>query len=87
MINRANNYMTFAYIRMPSVVLCLSYKGKDQRNFEDVHDFVFRLPTIEWQNKTWSNLDLALALKKAVVKALDFAHRCHHWEQVLQAPT
>jgi hypothetical protein len=70
MISRASNYMTFAYIRMPSVVLCLSYKGKDQRNFEDVHDFVFRLPTIEWQNKTWSNLDLALALKKAVVKAL-----------------
>jgi hypothetical protein len=70
MINRASNYVTFAYIRMPSVVLCLSYKGKDQRNFEDVHDFVFRLPTIEWQNKTWSNLDLALALKKAVVKAL-----------------
>ncbi|OAA38343.1 hypothetical protein NOR_06733 [Metarhizium rileyi] len=70
MINRASNYMTFAYIRMPSVVLCLSYKGKDQRNFEDVHDFVFRLPTIEWQNKTWSNLDLALALKKAVMKAL-----------------
>ncbi|KZZ90820.1 hypothetical protein AAL_07046 [Moelleriella libera RCEF 2490] len=70
MISRASNYMTFAYIRMPSVVLCLSYKGKDQRNFEDVHDFVFRLPTMEWQNKTWSNLDLALALKKAVVKAL-----------------
>ncbi|KHN97599.1 uncharacterized protein MAM_04614 [Metarhizium album ARSEF 1941] len=70
MIARASNYMTFAYIRLPSVVLCLSYKGKDQRNFEDVHDFVFRLPTVEWQNKTWSNLDLALALKKAVVKAL-----------------
>lgn len=70
MIARASNYMTFAFIRMPSVVLCLSYKGKDQRNFEDVHDFVFRMPTIEWQNKTWSNLDLALALKKAVVKAL-----------------
>lgn len=70
MITRASNYMTFAYIWMPSVVLCLSYKGRDQRNFEDVHDFVFRLPTMEWQNKTWSNLDLALALKKAVVKAL-----------------
>ncbi|KAK3196784.1 Protein SABRE [Lecanicillium sp. MT-2017a] len=70
MINRASNYMTFAHIKMPSVVLCLSYKGRDQRNFEDVHNFVFRLPTIEWQNKTWSNLDLALALKKAVMKAL-----------------
>ncbi|KAL7918492.1 mitochondrial protein from FMP27 domain-containing protein [Trichoderma austrokoningii] len=70
MISRANNYITFAHIRIPSVVLCLSYKGKDQRNFEDVHNFVFRLPVIEWQNKTWSNLDLALALKKAVVRAL-----------------
>ncbi|RFU75854.1 hypothetical protein TARUN_6380 [Trichoderma arundinaceum] len=70
MISRANNYITFAHIKIPSVVLCLSYKGKDQRNFEDVHNFVFRLPNIEWQNKTWSNLDLALALKKAVVRAL-----------------
>lgn len=70
MMTRASNYMTFASVKMPSVVLCLSYKGRDQRNFEDVHDFVFRMPTIEWQNKTWSNLDLVLALKKAVMKAL-----------------
>ena len=62
--------MTFASIKMPSVVLCLSYRGKENRNIEDVHDFVFRMPGIEWENKTWSNLDLALALKKAVVKAL-----------------
>ncbi|KAF7552164.1 hypothetical protein G7Z17_g4487 [Cylindrodendrum hubeiense] len=70
MMTRASHFVTFASIKMPSVVLCLSYKGKDQRNFEDVHDFVFRMPSIEWQNKTWSNLDLALALKKAVIKAL-----------------
>ncbi|KAH9906137.1 mitochondrial protein from FMP27-domain-containing protein [Xylariomycetidae sp. FL2044] len=70
MITRASNYMTFAYIKMPSVVLCLSYKGKGERNLEDVHDFVFRLPTIEHRNKTWSNLDLALALKSHVIKAL-----------------
>ena len=70
MMDRASNYTTFAYIKMPSVVLCLSYKGKGDRNFEDVHDFVFRLPTIEYRNKTWSNLDLALALKSRVIKAL-----------------
>ncbi|KAK4224768.1 mitochondrial protein from FMP27-domain-containing protein [Podospora fimiseda] len=70
MIDRASNYMTFSYIKMPSVVLCVSYKGKGERNFEDVHDFVFRLPTIEYHNKTWSNLDLALALKSRVIKAL-----------------
>ncbi|KAI1393866.1 mitochondrial protein from FMP27-domain-containing protein [Hypoxylon trugodes] len=70
MMARASNYMTFAYIKMPSVVLCLSYKGRGDRNIEDVHDFVFRLPTIEYRNKTWSNLDLALALKSRVIKAL-----------------
>ncbi|CAK7216620.1 Protein SABRE [Sporothrix bragantina] len=70
MISRASSYMTFAYICLPSVVLCLSYKGKGERNIEDVHDFVFRLPTIEYRNKTWSNLDLALAVKSRVIKAL-----------------
>ena len=70
MLARASNYMTLAYVKIPSVVLCLSYKGKGERNIEDVHDFVFRLPMIEYRNKTWSNLDLALALKKDVIKAL-----------------
>ncbi|KZF26518.1 hypothetical protein L228DRAFT_264904 [Xylona heveae TC161] len=70
MMARASNYMTLAYVKIPSVVLCLSYKGRGERNIEDVHDFVFRLPTIEYRNKTWSNLDLALHLKKDVIRAL-----------------
>ncbi|KAI9691998.1 MAG: hypothetical protein M1820_009616 [Bogoriella megaspora] len=70
MINRASNYMTLAYFKVTSVVLCLSYKGKGNRNIEDVHDLVFRMPTIEYRNKTWSNLDLALQLKKDVIRAL-----------------
>ncbi|KAI9785376.1 MAG: hypothetical protein M1839_000395 [Geoglossum umbratile] len=70
MISRASNYMTLAYVKIPSVVLCLSYKGKGERNFQDVHDFVFRMPILEYRNKTWSNLDLALQLKKDVIKAL-----------------
>jgi hypothetical protein len=70
MMNRASNYMTLAYVRIPSMTLCLSYKGKGSRNFEDVHDLVFKLPTLEYRNKTWSNLDLALQLKKDVIRAL-----------------
>lgn len=70
MLNRASNYMTLAYVKIPSVVLCLSYKGKGARNFEDVHNLVFRMPTLEYRNKTWSNLDLALALKKDIIRAL-----------------
>ena len=70
MLSRASNYMTLAYVKIPSVVLCLSYKGKGDRNIEDVHNFVFRMPVLEYRNKTWSNLDLALRLKKDVIRAL-----------------
>ena len=70
MISRASNFMTLAYVKIPSVVLCLSYKGKGDRNIEDVHNFVFRMPVLEYRNKTWSNLDLALRLKKDVIRAL-----------------
>ena len=70
MMSRASNYMTLAYFKVTSVVLCLSYKGKGQRNIEDVHDLVFRMPTMEYRNKTWSNLDLFLQIKKDVIRAL-----------------
>jgi hypothetical protein len=70
MLSRASNYMTLAHVKISSVVLCLSYKGKGERNIEDVHDFVFRMPVLEYRNKTWSNLDLALRLKKDVIRAL-----------------
>ncbi|PSN65707.1 hypothetical protein BS50DRAFT_634934 [Corynespora cassiicola Philippines] len=70
MMTRASNYMTLAYVKIPSMTLCLSYKGKGQRNFEDVHDLVFKMPPLEYRNKTWSNLDLALQLKKDVIRAL-----------------
>ena len=70
MVTRASNFMTLAYVKIPSVVLCLSFKGRKDRNFEDVHNLVFRMPALEYRNKTWSNLDLALRLKKDVVKAL-----------------
>ena len=70
MLNRASNYMTLAYVKIPSVVLCLSYKGRGTRNIEDVHNLVFRMPTLEYRNKTWSNLDLALALKKDIIRGL-----------------
>lgn len=70
MMSRANNYMTLAHVKLDSVVICLSYKGKGDRNLEDLHDFVFRMPVLEYRNKTWSNLELALRLKKDFIRAL-----------------
>ncbi|KAF2222694.1 mitochondrial protein from FMP27-domain-containing protein, partial [Elsinoe ampelina] len=70
MLSRASNYITLSYFHIHSLILCLSYKGQGKRNIEDVHDLVFRLPIIEYRNKTWSNLDLAMELKREVLKAL-----------------
>ncbi|KAL7273053.1 Protein SABRE [Rhizina undulata] len=70
MMSRASNYMTLAYIKIPSVVLCLSYKGRGDTNLEDIHELVFRMPMLEYRNKTWSNLDLAMRLKKDIIRAL-----------------
>ncbi|KAL2829208.1 mitochondrial protein from FMP27-domain-containing protein [Aspergillus cavernicola] len=70
MMARASNFMTLAHVKVHDVVLCVSYKGRAEHNIEDLHDFVFRLPILEYRNKTWSNLDLALRLKKDVIKAL-----------------
>lgn len=70
MMSRANNYMSLVHVKLDSVVICLSYKGKGDRNVEDLHDFVFRMPALEYRNKIWSNLDLALRLKKDFIRAL-----------------
>ncbi|KAJ5811568.1 hypothetical protein N7474_007869 [Penicillium riverlandense] len=70
MISRASQYMSLSRVKVHDVVLCVSYKGRGEHNIEDIHDFVFRLPVLEYGNKTWSNLDLALRLKKDVIKAL-----------------
>lgn len=68
MIDCVSNYMIFLFIKMVLVVFCLSYKGKEQWNLEDLYDFVFCLFVIEWQNKIWFNLDLVFVFKKVVIK-------------------
>lgn len=70
MMSRASNYMTLAYIKIPSVILCLSYKGRGDKNIEDIHELVFKMPMLEYRNRTWSNLDLAMRLKKDIIRAL-----------------
>ncbi|KAG4304727.1 hypothetical protein PORY_001780 [Pneumocystis oryctolagi] len=70
MVLRANNNMTLLYVKVPSVILCLSYKGPRKKNIEDLNNFVFCIPTIEYRNKTWSYFDLALHLKKEVIKTI-----------------
>lgn len=70
MMNRASNYMAIVDIRIASTTLCVSHKGQGARNILDIHEFVLNLPEINYQNKTWSNMDLVLHLKKDITKIL-----------------
>ncbi|KAE8393528.1 RNA pol II promoter Fmp27 protein domain-containing protein [Aspergillus alliaceus] len=70
MMFRASKYMALTHVKIHDVVICLSYKGKRKHNVEDLHDFIFRLPLLEYSNKLWSSEDLALRYKREVVKAL-----------------
>jgi hypothetical protein len=70
MIFRASNYRVLTHVRLDSFVVCLSSKGSNAHNIEDLQDLVFQTPMLEYHNKTWSNLDLMLRLKKDIVKGL-----------------
>ncbi|KAK6192150.1 hypothetical protein SNE40_003678 [Patella caerulea] len=60
---RAANNNTFLYIKIPEVLLRVSYKGEKDKNIEDVHDFSFVLPTLEQHNRIWTWFDLLMAMK------------------------
>lgn len=70
MLKRASNYTSIVDIKIDSTVLCVSYKGPGNRSFMDIHEFVLRLPDFEYKNKTWSNYDLAMRLKRDVIRTL-----------------
>ncbi|KAL1916065.1 uncharacterized protein VTP21DRAFT_6069 [Calcarisporiella thermophila] len=67
MKTRASQNRTFIYIKVPEATHCLSYQGAKTKNIEDFKDFVFRMPTFEYQNKTWTWLEFMVQLKKDIM--------------------
>ena len=70
MRTRASKNKTFIYIKVPGVQHCLSYKGPKTKNIVDLYDFTFKLPTMEFRNKTWTWLDLLMTIKKMVISTV-----------------
>lgn len=71
MMSRAGKYMTLTYVKVDGMVLCLSYNGQNKHTMiPNLHDLVFKLPLLEFRNKTWSNFDLYTHLKKEVRTAV-----------------
>lgn len=70
MVKRASSYMSIVHLKVAATTICVSYKGEGSRSLLDIHEFVLNLPEIKYSNKTWSNMDLVLRLKKDVTKIL-----------------
>ncbi|KAF7489462.1 Uncharacterized protein SSS_04779 [Sarcoptes scabiei] len=80
MRERASKNQTFVYIKIPEVPVKLNYKGHKNKNFEDLHDVYLLIPTIEYHNRTWTWLDLLMALKndsKRVLFTQALRHKFH----------
>lgn len=78
MLNRASNYLSIVEISLEAPTLCVSYKGDGSHSILDIHEFVLSLPALAYKNKTWSNMDIVLQLKKDVTKIL-----FHHMGKLL----
>ncbi|XP_035224476.1 protein KIAA0100-like isoform X2 [Stegodyphus dumicola] len=70
MKERADKNHTFFSIKIPEVPIRVSYKGRKEKNIEDVHDLSLVLSTLEYHNKTWTWLDLLMALKNDAKRIL-----------------
>ncbi len=60
----------FLYIKVPEVSVFVSYKGEKEKNIEDVEAFRLIFPLMEYHDRTWTWLDMALAVKQRSKRVL-----------------
>lgn len=70
MRERAKQNKLFSYIKIPQVIVRLSYKGNKEKNLEDITNVCLTVPNLEYHNVTWTWLDLWLAMKNDSRKVL-----------------
>ncbi|KAI8057401.1 golgi-body localization protein domain-containing protein [Thamnidium elegans] len=69
MKKRASSNRAFILVKVPGARHCLSYQGPKDKNIEDLRDFAFEQPTLEFRNETWSWFELASNVKKDFMRA------------------
>lgn len=69
MKKRASSNRAFILVKIPGARHCLSYQGPKDKNIEDLRDFAFEQPTLEFRNETWSWYELISNIKKDFMRA------------------
>ncbi|XP_070204899.1 protein hobbit-like isoform X2 [Littorina saxatilis] len=89
MRERAAKNNTFLYVKIPEVQARVSYKGEKEKNIEDVHDFNFVLPTVEYHNCIWTWFDFFIVMKnvaKRVVLSQAIKQKLHMRTRLTEEP-
>jgi len=63
MKERAERNMLFICVKIPEVPVRVSYKGEKDKNIEDLQDVEVNIPTLEYNNITWTWLDFLVAVR------------------------
>ena len=50
--------------------MCLTFQGVKEKNIEDVHDFSFVLPTVEYHNCIWTWFDFFIVMKNVAKRVV-----------------
>ncbi|KAI8337476.1 golgi-body localization protein domain-containing protein [Chlamydoabsidia padenii] len=69
MKKRASGNRTFILVKIPGTKHCLTYKGPKEKNIEDLREFAFQQPYLEYRNKTWSWFELLSNIKRDFMRA------------------
>ncbi|KAI9308972.1 golgi-body localization protein domain-containing protein [Cunninghamella echinulata] len=69
MKKRASGNRTFILVKIPGTKHCLTYKGPKEKNIEDLREFAFQQPYLEYRNKTWSWFELINNIKRDFMRA------------------
>ncbi|EEB06521.1 eukaryotic protein [Schizosaccharomyces japonicus yFS275] len=70
MLERAGSFFAVTYFKVPSVVLCFSYHGQGHLGLDNITDFVFTMPTMEYRNEIWSLLEVTMQLKHDMLRVI-----------------
>lgn len=70
MAQRSSKYICFTRANISNTTLCLSYKGRGHTSIADVDGLTVKIPVLTYQDYICSFKDLALAMKKDIIKVL-----------------
>lgn len=69
-MNRSSKYIVIGEVKVKKMKLCVSFKAPKHLNIIDVHNLKLSVPSLHYENKTWTGADFANQVKKDIIKVV-----------------